>query len=578
MRHSLSEIVTLRAREQATRMAYVFLRDGERDEVRMTYGELARQARAIAARLRETCAPGDRALLLYPPGLEFIAAFFGCLYAGVVAVPAYPPDPTRLKITLERLQVIAADCGARAVLGTGPVIDRHAALAVAIPALRSATWIATDGELATADVDFAPFAAGPSDTAFLQYTSGSTAAPKGVVVSHGNILHNEHVITTGMAFDTASFCVGWLPLYHDMGLIGNVLSPMYVGYPLALMSPMRFLQSPVRLLRAISRYRATVCGGPNFAYEHCIARITEAEKATLDLSSWRVAYNGSEPIRADTLTRFTEAFASCGFAAETIYPCYGLAEATLMVTGKTHGAPFQRAVLDKAALEAHRVVDADAGAAVTLTSSGSAGPDVRIEIVDAETCRPVGAGGVGEIWVAGPSVAQGYFGQPEATARTFHARLAQDPSAGPFLRTGDLGFLRDGELYVTGRIKDVIVVRGRKLHPQDLERSAEVAHPALRVGGCAAFAIELDGEEAVGLVATIKGDNVDVEDVLRALRQALADGHQIQPAALVLTQPTGLPKTSSGKLQRQACRQAFLSGTLQATATWRADAKESDRS
>jgi len=577
MRQSLNDLVTARARDQATRTAYLFLRDGEHDEVRLIYGEVDRQARAIAARLRETCAPGDRALLLYPPGLEFISAFFGCLYAGVIAVPSYPPDPTRLRISLARLQVIAADCGARAVLGTAQVTDRHAELGFAVPALRDATWIATDGELATASIDFAPVAAEPSAIAFLQYTSGSTAAPKGVMVSHANILHNEHVICTGMELGPQSFGVGWLPLYHDMGLIGNVLAPVYAGFPVALMSPLWFVQSPIRLLRAISRYRATISGGPNFAYEHCVARITEAEKATLDLSSWRIAFNGAEPIRADTLARFTQAFASCGFAPESIFPCYGLAESTLMVTGKPRGERFRFAALDKAALESNRVADAGEHAPVTLTSSGHAGPDVQIEIVDPGTCRPVAAGGVGEIWLAGPSVAQGYFGQPDATARTFGARLAGDPTAGPFLRTGDLGFLRGGELYVAGRIKDVIVVRGRKLHPQDLERTAETAHPALRFGSCAAFAIEQGGEEAVGLVAAIKGASVDTAAVFGSLRQALADDHQILPAALVLTGLADLPKTSSGKIQRQACREAFLSGTLQATAVWRADAPESER-
>jgi acyl-CoA synthetase (AMP-forming)/AMP-acid ligase II len=577
MFQSFNEVLIARARDQATRTAFLFLRDGERDEVRVTYGEIDRQARAIAARLRETCAPGDRALLLYPPGLEFISAFFGCLYAGVIAVPSYPPDPTRLRISLARLQVIAADCGARAVLGTAPVTSRHAELGVAVPALRDATWIASDDGLTTAGGELAPVAADPASIAFLQYTSGSTAAPKGVAVSHGNILHNEIVICTGMELGPQSFGVGWLPLYHDMGLIGNVFAGVYAGFPMALMSPLRFVQSPIRLLRAISRYRATICGGPNFGYEHCIQRITEEDKATLDLSSWRTAFNGAEPIRADTMTRFTEAFAPCGFAPETVFPCYGLAESTLMVTGKRRGERFRFTALDKASLEDHRVVEAGAGATVTLTSCGCAGPGVEIEIVDPETGHRIPAGGVGEIWLAGPSVAQGYFGKPEATEHTFRARIAGDPSAGPFLRTGDLGFLRGGELYVAGRIKDLIVVRGRKLHPQDLERTAEAAHPALRSGSCAAFAIEHGGEEAIGLVAAIKGDGVDAQAVFGSLRQALTEGHQILPAALVLTQPADLPKTSSGKLQRHACREAFLSGTLRATAVWRADAVENQR-
>ncbi|HET9627463.1 MAG TPA: fatty acyl-AMP ligase [Kofleriaceae bacterium] len=571
MAKNLNELVVRNAREQAARLAYVFLRDGERDEIRVTWSELDRQARVVAARLRAVCDVGDRALLLFPPGIEFIVGFLGCLYAGVVAVPAYPPDPTRLRITLQRLQVIAADCRARAVLGTTRVTDRHAELAMAAPALRDVAWIATDSA-PPASTDFTPVDAAPGDFAFLQYTSGSTAAPKGVIVSHGNILANEHAICSLMELDHTSCCVGWLPLYHDMGLIGNVLAPVYAGFPLALMSPMHFMQSPVRLLRAISRYRGTVCGGPNFAYEHCVNRVTEEDKATLDLSSWRVAYNGSEPIRADTLRRFTEAFASCGFAAEAAYPCYGLAEATLIVSGKPVPERFRSVQLDKAALERHKIVEATTANAVTLTSSGRIGPGFEVEIVEPETMRRVGAGEIGEIWLAGPSVAQGYFGQAEATERTFRARIADDASAGPFLRTGDLGFKQGDNLFVTGRIKDVIVIRGRKLHPQDLERAAEVAHPALRVGGCAAFALEQDGEEAVGLIATIKGDAIDTGAVLGSLRQALADSHQVTPAALILTQPSELPKTSSGKVQRHACREAFLKGTLRTTAVWRADA------
>ena len=568
MQTSLNELVAMRAREQATRTAYLFLRDGEHDEQRRSYGEVDRQARAIAARLAETTAPGDRALLLYPPGLEFISAFFGCLYAGVIAVPAYPPDPTRLRITLARLQVIAADCSARAVLGTSPVIARQAELAMAVPALREATFIATDDPGLTDSFD--PVIADPAAVAFLQYTSGSTAAPKGVVVTHGNILHNERVICSAMELDASSFGVGWLPLYHDMGLIGNVLAPVYAGFPVALMSPLRFVQSPIRLLRAISRYRATISGGPNFAFEHCINRISDEDKATLDLSSWRIAFNGAEPIRADTLARFSQAFASCGFAPQSIFTCYGLAEATLMVSGKPRGEVARTLRLDKAALEVSQVVAAGEGPAVTLTSSGVAGPGVTIEIVEPETCRRVPAGQVGEIWLASASVAAGYFGNAEDTLRTFGARLAGD-GAGPFVRTGDLGFVRDGELYVAGRIKDVIVVRGRKLHPQDLERTAEAAHPALRLSGCAAFAVDRDGEEAVGLVVAIKGDGSDAAAIFASLREALAEGHQIQPAILALIRPADLPKTSSGKIQRQACRAAYLSGTLSTTAMWRSD-------
>jgi acyl-CoA synthetase (AMP-forming)/AMP-acid ligase II len=565
------ELLRARAEEQPARTAFIFLRDGERDECSVTYGELDAQARAIAARLRAVAAPGDRAVLLYPSGLEFIGAFFGCLYAGIIAVPAYPPDPLRPRITLERLQSIAADCGARVVLTAGNAAKRAEVTAV-VPALADATWIATDDAAAiAADHAWSPPSIAATDVAFLQYTSGSTSAPKGVSVTHANILHNERVICGEMGLNASSFGVGWLPLYHDMGLIGNVLAPVHAGFPTALMSPFHFMQKPIRLLRAISRFRATISGGPNFAYEHCVNRIPDDQKSTLDLSSWRIAYNGAEPIRADTLRRFTEAFAPCGFAPESIFPCYGLAESTLMVTGKPPGVKPRSTLVNRLALERGRAIAADesdgTADAVRLASSGVTGPDLRLEIVHPDSDRRVDAGQVGEIWVAGPSVAAGYFGRPEESARAFSARLADD-GTGPFLRTGDLGFLHAGELYVTGRIKDVIIVRGRKLHPQDLEHTAEASHPSIRFGGCAAFRIDRGGEEGVALVAAVLGDGKDAAAIFGAIRQALADAHQVQPVTLLLTRPNNLPKTSSGKIQRFACRDAYASGTLPTTAEW----------
>ncbi|HEX7774705.1 MAG TPA: fatty acyl-AMP ligase, partial [Pyrinomonadaceae bacterium] len=429
---TLNDILRWRAEHQPTRLAYVFT-DEDKAGVHLTYADLDRQARLIAARLSSFGVEGERVLLLYPPGLDYISAFFGCLYAGAIAVPVYPP---RMNRNLLRLQAIAADAQAKVALTTAAVLSRVIPALDQTPALGKLSWLATDD--LKIDHDWHEPSVNNDTIAFLQYTSGSTGLPKGVVLTHSNLLHNSKLLAHAFGYTSESQCVSWLPMYHDMGLIGAIIQPLYGGFTCTLMSPLSFLQKPVRWLQAITRARGTISGAPNFAYDLCVRKIGPEERAELDLSTWKVAFNGAEPIRPDTVERFAAAFQSCGFRAEAFHPCYGLAEATLIVSGsKTSFLPAQRR------LEAR-----------TVMSCGGVLPDETIVIVNPESltrCLPHEAG---EIWVHGPSVAQGYWNLPEETEQTFHATLAEMDDMN-FLRTGDLGFLDDGELFVTGRLKDL---------------------------------------------------------------------------------------------------------------------------
>jgi acyl-CoA synthetase (AMP-forming)/AMP-acid ligase II len=549
----LVDLLRRRAAERPDDTAYVFREDGERETGRLTHAELDRRARAIAARLAGHA--GARALLLFPPGLDYIAAFFGCLYARVIAVPAYPPDPTRLARTLPRLRAIVADADVTFVLTTSAIVGLAGAVSATAPELARPTWLATDA-IPAADDCAAPAAIDPFAIAFLQYTSGSTGAPKGVALSHRNLVANLERIGQAFRVGPGFTAVIWLPPYHDMGLIGGILHPLHGGYGCELMPPMAFLQRPARWLRAIARQDCAVSGGPNFAFELCARKVTDDELADLRLDRWRVAFSGAEPVRAGTLARFADRFAPAGFDAAAFYPCYGLAEATLIVAGaKTRaGGPTVRAV-DRADLERGRLVASAAPGATELVSSGA--PVEEVAIVDPATARVLEAGAVGEIWVRGPNVATGYFGgrEPETFA-----------GAGDYLRTGDLGALVDGELYVTGRMKDLIIVRGRNLYPQDLEACAETAHPALRPGCAAAFALDGAAEERLAIVVEVDprraGPDVAVA-AADAVRRALAEQHDVAVDRVVVAAAGAVPKTSSGKIQRRACRQALLDGTLE---------------
>ena len=565
---TLIELLCDRAAHQSRQCAYTFLVDGETQEKTLTYWELDQQARTIAAQLQFLKASGERALLIYPPGLEFIAAFLGCLYAGVIATPAYPP---RRNQKLSRLEAIVVDSGAKFALTTDALLPTIQAGCVGDPLLANLSLIATNTlgqELADL---WKPPAVSQSDIAFLQYTSGSTGAPKGVMVSHGNLLHNLSLIQKSFGHNAQSRGVIWLPPYHDMGLIGGVLQPLFVGFPVFLMSPIDFLQKPRRWLQAISHYRATTSGGPNFAYELVCRKIRPQDLAALDLSSWQVAFNGAEPVRAETLDRFTETFAPCGFRRESFYPCYGMAETTLIVSGgcrKT--APMVRCI-DDGLLTQNRVESSSSeGSRRWVVSSGQSCPKHDLIIVHPETQLPCPDKQVGEIWISGPSIAQGYWNQPGRTIETFQAYLA-DTGAGPYLRTGDLGFLQGGELFVTGRIKDVIIIRGQNYYPQDIELTVESSHPMLRAGCGAAFSVDIEGAERLVIVQEVERRylrQLDAKEGLDRIRQVVAAQFNLQVYAIALIKTGGIPKTSSGKIRRSACRDAFLESKLSIIEDW----------
>jgi amino acid adenylation domain-containing protein len=575
MPNTLMELLQWRAQEDSSSgSGYVYLDDKNGEEKKITYAELDRRARAVACRLREASAAGERALLLYPPGLDFLVGFFGCMYAGIVAVPAYPPSPARRNRSLprlDRLQTIITDAQATVALTTSPVMSLIETLFVHSPSLKKLNWFATDAISAEGDDDWSPADMRADSLAFIQYTSGSTGTPRGVMLTHANLLHNARTVCRALEHTSQDLYVSWLPTFHDMGFMAGVLQPALAGISVILMSPLSFLQRPVRWLEAISRFKGTTSGGPNFAYDLCVRKVTDEERARLDLTSWSVAFNGAESIRSETLERFAAAFEPCGFRREALYPCYGLAEATLIVTGGQRDRSFVTKTVKAASLEDGRIetASADDESCRTLVSCGRVLGDQRVVIADPQSLKACGPNQVGEICVAGPSVAQGYWNNPEKTEETFGAHLGGD-AGGPFLRTGDLGFLSDGELYVTGRIKDLIIVRGRNHYPQDIELTVEQCHAALRPGCGAAFSVTVSGEEQLVVVYEVDTHQpFDLETVVNLIREEIADEHDLQLYALVLIKPRGIPKTSSGKIQRHACRAMFLEKRFDTVFEWR---------
>jgi acyl transferase domain-containing protein/acyl-CoA synthetase (AMP-forming)/AMP-acid ligase II/NADPH:quinone reductase-like Zn-dependent oxidoreductase/acyl carrier protein/NADP-dependent 3-hydroxy acid dehydrogenase YdfG len=566
-RFSLVYILRRRACTTPDELYFRYLQTGDFDGpmAEFTWAQHDLEARRIAARLQALGASGERVLLLFPPGAEFAGAFMGCLYAGAIAVPAFPPDPSRLARTLPRLEAIADDAQARFALA--PEAICRMGEAIASVGLGGVAWVAADGAADERDgaEGWELPSLTPASVAFLQYTSGSTGSPRGVVVTHANLLHNLELIRRSYRAGSDSRGVIWLPAYHDMGLIGGLLQPLYTGFTVTLMSPLDFLRRPIRWLEAITRVRATISGGPDFAYRMCTNKIRDEELAGLDLSSWEVAFTGAEPVRATTLEAFADRFAACGFDRRALYPTYGLAEATLMVTGAV-GGPREPVLLsaDASALEAGRVEPADARRRHTLVSCGVVDEDSTLVIVDPDTHRPRAEGEVGEIWVRGPGVAAGYWNDPKTTRARFDARLAGDDGGG-FLRTGDLGVCIGGELYVTGRRKDLLILRGRNVYPHDLEILAQQAHPRVRPGCVAAFSVEHEGEERAVLVAEVdeRGGELDLDAIAGAIRSELGRGAELELHAIGLLRRGTIPKTSSGKIQRHACRRAWEAGTLE---------------
>ncbi|RQR70563.1 MULTISPECIES: fatty acyl-AMP ligase [unclassified Burkholderia] len=562
---NLRELLEKRASEdQPDSPAYIFLADGEDAEERLTSAQLLSAANRIGGALRDDVAAGARVLLVYPSGLEFIKAFFGAVCAGTVAVPIYPPSRKVTTDELAHFERVAADCGAEIALTTGAYLDQLAPTIASSPVLGGIRWLATDALLATG---WTPEAIDGDSLALLQYTSGSTSKPKGVMLTHGNLLSNMASIHEAFGgFHHRLRCASWLPLYHDMGLIGTMLTPFFGGAETIFMSPAHFLQRPIRWLRMIDRYRVTVSGGPNFAYDLCVRGVSTVAKTRLDLSTWKVAFNGSEPVRSETLTRFRDRFADSGFASSAFMPCYGLAESALLVAA----CRFDRepSIVGDRAPHHH---DGTQGQQRERVTCGPCAPSTTITIVDPVDCSPVPPGAEGEVWVRSASVAAGYWHSPELTNHTFAARLARtddDPdgaraAAGTWLRTGDLGRMHGDELLITGRLKDVMVINGRKIHPQDVEDHVQSLDRRFRLGGGIAFVVEEDGYERVALVQEVNAGSTDEAAGLAALaREFVFRRFRVALHGIALVAPGGVPKTFNGKLRRQACRQAYAEGAL----------------
>jgi len=554
---TLVDRLRLRSEISPDRTAYIFLRENG-SEIHRTYRELDLEARKIAAWLQHERLSGERVLLVYPQGLDYVAAFLGCLYGGSIAVPVYPP---RMNRQFQRIATVVQDCRPSAALTARALLSKIQSAKHREPGLNSFPWLVSeevDPHLAARWVEPELDA---RDIAFLQYTSGSTAQPKGVIVSHGNLTSNERMIQDAFGVNEDSVIAGWLPLFHDMGLIGNVLQALWAGACCVLLSPERFLRQPFDWLSAVTRYRATISGAPNFAFDLCTTKIAAEQLAALDLSSWRVAFNGSEPVRAQTMADFSEKFSRCGFDRKAFFPCYGLAEATLFVSGKGSDAPRTVSVSSDA-LARHEFVASDGNEdqARVLVSCGSAGMNEEIAIVDPDRLEMCSAGKVGEIWVKGDNISHGYWNQPEINQPVFQAFTAQ--GQGPYLRTGDLGCLSNGELFITGRIKDLIIVRGRNHYPQDLEFTVSRSHPAFANGACAAFTVEIAETTEAVLLQEVTSKFDHLEDLLRTAVQSIAEEHDIRMHTVGLVQARSLPKTSSGKIRRQECRRQFLNSEL----------------
>lgn len=595
----ITAVLAHRAVQTPEQTAYLFLKNGKIEESRLSYEQLDQKARAVAARIQATGAGGDPVLLIYPPGLDYIVAFLGVLHAGAVAVPVHPPHPVRPERTVPRLREIIKDAGP--VLALTDQENQGRLSGMFRKDAPGMEFLTVDSATESPPSDWRKPAISPDSIAFLQYTSGATGAPKGVRVSHANLMANQAMIQAAFGSSEDSVICSWLPLYHDMGLIGGVLHPLYSGCLCVLMSPRAFWGNPLCWLQAISRYRATIAGGPDFAYELCVRRKDEEETGQLDLSSWEAAFNGSEPIRPETLERFSRAFSDCGFDKRAFFPCYGLAEATLMVSGGPKWRPPRIERLDPGRLARDHIQPAGADQeAIRLVSAGALVPGVRAAIVNPETRVICGENEVGEIWVTGENVARGYWGAPRRSRERFEARI-RDTDPGPFLRTGDQGFLKDGELFVTGRIQDIIIMGGRSYYPQEIEKTAQQSHPRIRPGGVAAFEAELDGQHRLILVAEVerrrKGDRrgareatamekdrrwqegrrqytelpehilesaapYDPETIIRAIRQSVSERHALPVHGILLIKTGDMPRTTSGKVQRHRCREAFLNNQL----------------
>ena len=542
---SIVEVLRHRAHHQGEQLAYAFLRDGEALEEPMTYGLLDRRARTLAAMLLERARPGEPVLIVLQPGLGYIAALFGCFYARLVAVPSFPPRARRLAGTLS---AIAHDCHPAVILTDAGSDAGVAAQFATDPTLARVPRLVVGADTWTSEIAVDGASPDPADLALLQYTSGSTGNPKGVMVSHGNLIDNLEAAVRRFGIGASSRGVTWLPPYHDMGLVAGTLQPVYSACVTTVLSPMHAMQRPIRWLKAIQRTGATISGGPPFGYDHCVATIDEPLRHELDLTSWDCAFVGAEPVRFDVLERFAGAFGPCGFQRRSFVPCYGLAEATLMVTGRAKGGGALR--------------DSTSGhEELGRTTCGHVIDGHGVLTVDPEHRIPCADGKEGEIWIEGPSVAMGYWNRPTETAAAFGAQLAD--GRGPYLRTGDLGVMIDGELTVTGRVKDLVIVAGRKLHAEDIEATIhEMADDRLRHGSNAVFAAEIGGKERIIVAVELNRApgrmSGDLAPIRAAIGAAVARTHDVTVHDVAFLAPGEIPRTSSGKVRRHLCRAQYL--------------------
>ncbi|MEM9149437.1 MAG: fatty acyl-AMP ligase [Cyanobacteria bacterium P01_F01_bin.3] len=569
---TLIELLQYRASQQPDDLAYQFLVDGKKEGAAYTYAELEEWAKAIAALLQQQQTKGERALLLYPQGVEVVAAFCGCLYAGVIAIPVPPPDAGRMKRTLPRLREIIKDAEATIVLSNARIIELIQDSGLDFPEFDTMHWIDTE----SVELDLAKEWKDPDVDkdvlAYLQYTSGSTSTPKGVMLSHYNLLHHSDYLQRACGYSKDGPTVTWMPYFHDYGLVEGLMQPLYNGAPCYIMAPLAFVKRPLRWLQAIQKYGATHSQAPNFAYELCLRRIKPAKREGLDLSSWISAGNAAEPINPRVLREFAEAFEEYGFKWENFSPAYGLAEATLLVSSTPIGQEPVLLRLEATALEKGKITLAGAESSY-VREAVSCGPlvcETNVAIVNPDTLMRCGADEVGEIWVRDPGVAHGYWQRPEATGETFEAQISgEEPER--YLRTGDLGFVQDGELYITGRIKDLIIIRGTNHYPQDIEWTVQQTSPAMRPDYGACFSIIEEGEERLVVVQEVERSqqrDLNAEELMTEIRQAISEAHELQTYVIALVKSGNVLKTSSGKIQRRKCKASFLAGELEVLADW----------
>jgi acyl-CoA synthetase (AMP-forming)/AMP-acid ligase II len=560
---SLVDLLQHRAANQPDDRAYIFLSDQGSEEAVLTFAELARGAGEVAARLAHSQI-GDRALLLFGPGLDFIVAYFGCLLAGVIAVPMMLP---RRNSSLDSSASIVANCSPRFAITNAQVSRARPDVVERFEKLKM-EWLIVDAERKSIpDRDNQLRIPGSDDIAFLQYTSGSSSDPKGVMVTHRNLIENLEMIRVTLDNTARSTYASWVPLYHDMGLILNVLQALYIGAACVLLAPVTFIQRPLRWLHAIHHYRAEVAGAPNFAFDLCVQRFRADQVKELDLSCWKVAFNGAEPVRADTIERFTATFRPYGFDPRATNPLYGMAEATLLISGAPRGSGPVIRTVSRDAFQRHELAPAASGDdAHRVVGCGRNLIGERIAIVDPETRRRLATDQIGEVWVGGPHICKGYWRNPEATTSTFQARIEGEEE--PWLRTGDLGFMDEaGELFITGRIKDLIIVRGINYYPQDIENTVYDSHPALRRNCGAAFSVLTEeNQEKVVLVQEVERTHrrdLEIEEIVACIREAVANEHEIALDSIVLIRPGSIPKTTSGKIQRSAARRMWLQNSFE---------------